>query len=160
MTMSAVEASQSGIETVSGLAPADAGAARSSLSACAIRAVFSRSCGACLIAAASAPAPVTASRIWAAGPNCSSIQARTTGSAATHMLILGSSERPTPSTTTMVFCRSSNSGRMRIWNRSVTSKSWVRSRAMEISAAGRPMIGSPMARSACAKAATSWFAGT
>ena len=40
-------------------------------------------------------------------------RARTTGSAVVHMSSLGSSDRATPSTTTMVFCSSSSSGRVR-----------------------------------------------
>ena len=67
------------------------------------------------------------------------------------MSSLGSSERATPSTTTMVFCSSSSSGRVRMSNRPVTSNSSVSSFAIEMSSAVRLWIGSPMARIACAK---------
>ncbi len=66
----------------------------------------------------------------------------------------GSSVRATPSTTTMVFCRSTSSGRVCMSKSSVTSNSSVRSRAIEMVSAGWPWIGSPMARIAWAKAAT------
>ena len=76
------------------------------------------------------------------------------------MLRLGFSVRATPSTTTMVFCSSRSCGWVCMLNCAVTSNSWVRSRAMEISFAARSMIGSPMARIACAKTAGSWSRGT
>ena len=52
------------------------------------------------------------------------------------MSSLGSSARATPSTTTMVFCSSSSSGRVRMSNRPVTSNSSINSFAIEISSAG------------------------
>ena len=67
-----------------------------------------------------------------------------------HMSSLGSIERATPSTTTMVFCSSSSSGRVRMSNSPVTSNSSVSSFAIEISSAVRLWIGSPMARIAWA----------
>ena len=76
------------------------------------------------------------------------------------MSSFGSSERPTPSTTTMVFCNSSNSGRVRMSNRPVTSNNSVSSFAIEMSSAVRLWIGSPMARMAWAKFSTEWCGGT
>ena len=77
-----------------------------------------------------------------------------------HMSSLGSSVRATPSTTTMVFCSSSSSGRVRMSNRPVTSNSSINSLAIEMSSAVRLWIGSPMARIACAKLSTEWWRGT
>ena len=85
------------------------------------------------------------------GPRLRVIHSRTTGSAVVHMSSFGSSVRATPSTTTMVFCSSSSSGRVRMSNSAVTSNSRVSSFAIEMSSAGRLWIGSPMARIACAK---------
>ena len=68
------------------------------------------------------------------------------------MLKAGSSVRATPSTTTMVFCSRTSSGRVSMSNSSVTSNSSVSSLAIEMVSAGWPWIGSPMARIACAKA--------
>ena len=51
------------------------------------------------------------------------------------MSSFGSSVRATPSTTTMVFCSSSSSGRVRMSNRPVTSNSSVSSFAIEMSSA-------------------------
>ena len=76
------------------------------------------------------------------------------------MLKAGSSVRATPSTTTIVFCKSTSSTRVSMSNSSVTSNSSVSRRAMEIVSAGWPWIGSPIARIAWAKAATSCLAGT
>ena len=76
------------------------------------------------------------------------------------MFSSGSRLRPTPSTTTMVFCRSSSSGRVCMSNTSVYWNSWPSSCAMEISLAGRSMIGSPMARKAWANCATECLRGT
>ena len=61
------------------------------------------------------------------GRDSRSIHSRTTGSAVLHMSSLGSSERATPSTTTMVFCNSSSSGRVRMSNSPVTSNNSVSS---------------------------------
>ena len=94
------------------------------------------------------------------GPRFSSIQLRTTGSAVVHMSRRGSSERATPSTTTMVFCSSTSSVRAFMSKRPVISNSSVSSRAMEISSALREWIGSPMARIAWAKSSTRWLGGT
>ena len=99
-------------------------------------------------------APWAASSIRPAGPRWRSIHSRTTGSDTVHMSSLGSSERATPSTTTMVFCSSSSSGRVRMSNRPVTSNSIISSFAIEISSAARLWIGSPMARIAWAKFST------
>src|SRR5689334_12257238 len=95
-----------------------------------------------------------------AGPRWRSIHSRTTGSDTVHMSSFGLSERATPSTTTMVFCSSSSSGRVRISNIPVTSNSSIKSFAIEISSAGRLWIGSPMARIAWAKFSTEWCEGT
>ena len=57
------------------------------------------------------------------GPRLRVIHSRTTGSDVVHMSSFGSSVRATPSTTTMVFCSSSSSGRVRMSNRPVTSNS-------------------------------------
>ena len=51
---------------------------------------------------------------------------RTTGSDVVHMLRSGLRVRATPSTTTMVFCSSSNCGCVCMSNWPVTSKSWVK----------------------------------
>ena len=73
----------------------------------------------------------------------------------------GSSERATPSTTTIVFWTRRSSGRVCMSKSSVTSKSSDSSRAIEMSRARWPWIGSPMARSAWAKSSTEWrSAGT
>ncbi len=76
------------------------------------------------------------------------------------MLIAGSSLRPTPSQTSMLFCSNSNCGWVSIWNCSVTSKSWASNRASEIFSSGRPRIGSAIARAAWAKAPTFCVDGT
>ena len=106
------------------------------------------------------PTPAAASSSRPTGPRLRSIHSRTTGSAVRHMSSRGSSARPTPSTTTMVFCSSSSSGRVRISNRPVTSNSKVSSFAIEMSSAVRLWIGSPIARIACAKLSTEWWRGT
>src|SRR6187551_131458 len=73
---------------------------------------------------------------------------------------LGIQVLPTPSTTTMVFCRSKSSGRVCMSNTSVYWKSCPSSCAIEISFAGRSRIGSPMARKAGANCATECLRGT
>ena len=108
----------------------------------------------------SALAPSRASVSRPRGPRLPAIQSPTTGSAVFHMLKAGSSVRATPSTTTMVFCSSTSSGRVCMSNSSVTSNSSVSSRAIEMVSAGWPWIGSPIARIAWAKAATSCVDGT
>ena len=72
-------------------------------------------------------APSRASRSYRAARDCRRIQLPTTGSEVFHMLKAGSSVRATPSTTTMVFCSSTSSGRVSISNSSVTSNSSVSS---------------------------------
>ena len=57
------------------------------------------------------------------------------------MLKDGLSVRATPSTTTMVFCSSTSSGRVAMSNSSVTSKSRVSSLDMEMVSADWPWIG-------------------
>ena len=76
------------------------------------------------------------------------------------MSSFGSRERATPSTTTMVFWSITSSVRVRMSNKAVTSNRRVRRRAIEISSARREWMGSPMARMACAKSSTAWWAGT
>ena len=88
------------------------------------------------------------------GRDCARSSRATTGSDAAHMSKSGSSVRATPSTTTIVFCTSSSSGRVCMSKSSVTSKSRVSSWAIEISLACWPWIGSPIARSAWAKSST------
>ena len=88
------------------------------------------------------------------GPRFSSIHPRTTGSAVDQRLRRGSSLRATPSTTTMVFCSITSSGRVCMSKRAVISKSRVSSFAMEIWSARREWMGSPMARTAWAKSST------
>ena len=95
-----------------------------------------------------------------AGPRWRAIHSPTTGSAVLHMSSLGSIERATPSTTTMVFCNSNNSGRVRMSKMPVTSNNSANRRAIEISSAVRLWIGSPMARIAWAKFSTEWWRGT
>jgi hypothetical protein len=53
------------------------------------------------------------------------------------MSSFGSNERATPSTTTMVFCSSRSSGRVRMSNMPVTSNSSMNNFAIEISSATR-----------------------
>ncbi|MCY1239198.1 hypothetical protein D9M72_519790 [compost metagenome] len=89
------------------------------------------------------------------GPRLSRIHLPTTGSEAFHMLKRGLSVRATPSTTTMVFCSITSSGRVCMSKSSVTSKSSVKSFAIEMVSAGWPWIGSPIARIAWAKLAAS-----
>ena len=72
-------------------------------------------------------APSAAASICAPAPKVCSIQSFTTGSDTTHMFSSGSRLRPTPSTTTMVFCRISSSGRVCMSNTSVYWNSWPKS---------------------------------
>ena len=70
------------------------------------------------------------------------------------MLTSGSSWRPTPSTSTIVFCSSRSCGCVSMSNCSVTWNSCASSRAIEISCSGRPRIGSPIERQAWVNAST------
>ena len=72
----------------------------------------------------------------------------------------GQMRRATPSTVIMVFCSSTSSGRSFMSNSAVISNSWISTRLMEISLAGRPNTCSPTARRAWAKAAGLWPPGT
>ena len=93
-------------------------------------------------------------RSRASGPRLSRIHSSTSGRASAQILTLGSSRRPTPSTSTIVFCSSSSCGWVSISNCSVTWKSCASSRAIEISCSGRPRIGSPIERQAWVKASS------
>ena len=88
----------------------------------------------------------------ARGPIWASAQPATSGRASSHILAPGCSARPTPSDTTMTFCSSSSCGWAGIPKSSAVRNNCPSSRPSEISPVGKPRIGSPIARSACANA--------
>ncbi len=90
----------------------------------------------------------------ASGPNSPRSHSRTKGAAVSHMLISGSSADATPSTMTIVFCRSRRCGCVTMSKSRVIANRLSSMLPIDMSLTGSPRIGSPTLRRAVANSAT------